>query len=713
MNNINNTKVEILAPAGSYDTFLAVLNAGADAVYLGGQMFGARAYAGNFSTEEVVKAIDYAHIHNKRVYLTVNTLLKNNELFYGLYEYIKVFYEAGLDGVIVQDYGVMKYIHDNFPDMEIHASTQMTITDSYYSDFLKQYNVTRIVPARELSIDDIRLLRKNTDFEIECFVHGALCYCYSGMCFMSSFIGGRSGNRGRCAQPCRLNYSGDNILSLKDLCTLDILPDILEAGVFSLKIEGRMKSTEYAAGVTSIYRKYVDMYLTNGRTGYKVDKEDYKKLLMLFDRGGMTKGYYVMHNGKEMIADSAKASKSLDDKEKYEKDILAKYTNNILKEKINISVKLLKNHNAVITIEDEKGNKAECTGDVVEQAKNKAMTYEDVKKQLVKLGNTDFVADKVDIIMDEDIFISNKSLNELRRMAILAITDEIIRPYRRHSLRVKYDIVVEKSFAQRITSRVLTLKQAKAAIESGVDRLCVECEMLSADVLGEIIKKCRENNIECFYGLPRVFKNEFKGYLNDLELLKSLDFDGFYIRNISEFEFLKKNNIDGTKVADYTVYGFNDLAVEVLMDYGFDEITYPVELNEKELFHLKNPHGELVIYGRIPLMVSANCIDKTCNKCHKTEPSLSYITDRKGVSLPYVSCCSFCYNVIYNNVPVFLTDKITSVKNIGVTGLALCFTDEDENEVKENISMVREALKGKKVNPPVNFTRGHFTRGVE
>ena len=319
MNNL----YEILAPAGNYETFLAVLNAGADAVYLAGNMFGARAYAGNLTEEELLKAIDYCHIHNKKLYLTVNTLLKNNELFDKLYDYLCPLYNAGLDGVIVQDYGVMKFIHDNFPDMEIHASTQMTITDHRYCDFLRKYNVSRIVPAREMSLEDIRRLKENTDMEIECFVHGALCYSYSGMCFMSSLLGDRSGNRGRCAQPCRLNYSEGNVLSLKDLCTLDILPDILEAGVFSLKIEGRMKSPEYAAGVTAIYRKYVDMYINKGREGYTVDSTDKDKLLMLFDRGGMTDGYYNNHNGKHMIADNDKSDKSLTDKSEYEKMSLA------------------------------------------------------------------------------------------------------------------------------------------------------------------------------------------------------------------------------------------------------------------------------------------------------------------------------------------------------------------------------------------------------
>lgn len=311
-------RVEILAPAGSYEVFLAVMNAGADAVYLAGNMFGARAYAGNLNNEELIKAIEYCKFHNKKMYLTVNTLLKNNEINNELYDYLLPLYNSGLDGVIVQDYGVMKFIHESFPDMEIHASTQMTITDSGYADFLRKYNVTRIVPARELGLEEIRDIHDRTGMEIECFVHGALCYCYSGLCLMSSFIGGRSGNRGRCAQTCRLdfNYNGreSKILSLKDLCTLDILPEIIEAGVFSLKIEGRMKSAEYAAGVTSIYRKYVDMYLNKGKETYKVDKKDRNRLLMLFDRGGQTDGYYMRHNGREMIADNTKISKDLGEK---------------------------------------------------------------------------------------------------------------------------------------------------------------------------------------------------------------------------------------------------------------------------------------------------------------------------------------------------------------------------------------------------------------
>lgn len=258
-------KAEILAPAGTYECFRAAINAGADAVYLGGSMFGARAFAGNFAEDELLKAIKTAHLYGRKVYLTVNTLLRNDEIT-RLGDYIRPYYEAGLDAVIVQDYGVFSVLRDSFPGLALHASTQMTITGKYGARLLKEMGADRVVTARELSVAEIRDIHDNVDVEIESFVHGALCYCYSGQCLLSSMIGGRSGNRGRCAQPCRLLYgmNGGNeayLLSPKDMCTIESIPDILESGVYSLKIEGRMKSPEYVAGVTAAYRKYVDMYL--------------------------------------------------------------------------------------------------------------------------------------------------------------------------------------------------------------------------------------------------------------------------------------------------------------------------------------------------------------------------------------------------------------------------------------------------------------------
>ena len=304
-NNEQQRKIEILAPAGSYASFKAAIASGADAVYAGGPRFGARAFAKNFDVEEMLEAIDYAHFHGRKFYLTVNTLLKDNEIT-ELYDYIKPFYEGGLDAVIVQDLGVMQLIRSHFPGLEIHASTQMTVTAADGASFIQEQGASRVVPARELSLDEIREMKAKTGMEIECFVHGALCYCYSGQCLLSSLIGGRSGNRGQCAQPCRLPYQTSeeksHLLSMKDICTLDLIPDLIEAGIDSFKIEGRMKQPEYVAGVTSIYRKYVDLYLKNGRKNYHVSTQDKEQLMDLYNRGGFHSGYYKQHNGRDMLA---------------------------------------------------------------------------------------------------------------------------------------------------------------------------------------------------------------------------------------------------------------------------------------------------------------------------------------------------------------------------------------------------------------------------
>ena len=710
---MNNRKYEILAPAGSYETFIGVLNAGADAVYLGGRMFGARAYAGNLSDDEIISAINYCHIHNKKLYLTVNTLLKNNEIFNELYDYLKPLYIAGLDGVIVQDYGVMSFIHDNFPKMEIHASTQMTITDMGYADFLKKYNVTRIVPARELSLDDIKILKDNTDFEIECFVHGALCYSYSGMCYMSSFIGGRSGNRGRCAQPCRLTYSNGNILSLKDLCTLDILPDILDAGVFSLKIEGRMKSPEYAAGVTSIYRKYVDMYMEKGREGYFVSKEDKDRLLLLFDRGGNTNGYYVCHNDKEMLANENKSDKSLTDKDNFEKTIKEKYLNCRLKKPLNIYLELIKGKNAYIKVVDEVGNEGTATMDVITEAMKQPAILSDVRKQICKLGATDYEASNVEIILDEDVFVPVKLLNELRRCAIDNLNEKILGEYRRECSKKEYAFNVSKEEDSLIIARVYDVNQARGAIKGGAGRICIEAELATYDILKDIVQYCRKVEAECFLCMPRVFLNEYKGIYTEPDLIKKLNFDGFYIRNMAELGYLTNNEIKGIRIADYTVYGFNDLSIEVLRNQGFDEIVYPVELNNKELKHLNNPKGELIVYGRLPLMVSANCIDKNTKGCHKPRASFGSFKDRKNARLPYVTACQYCYNVIFNSVPLFLLDKTSELSAIKASRYTLSFTEEGEAEVILITKALSDSLSGKTINVPDNYTRGHFSRGVE
>lgn len=318
-------QVEILAPAGSFESMVAASNAGCDAVYAGGSMFGARAFAGNFDGEELLRAIDYMHLRDRKLYLTVNTLLKEDEITKQLYNYLKKPYEAGLDAVIVQDTGVLRAVHEWFPGLPIHASTQMTLTMAEGADALRDCGVTRLVPARELSLDELRRMRSTTDLEIETFIHGALCYCYSGQCLMSSMIGGRSGNRGRCAQPCRHQYWLDDakgrgsytdtskyLLSPADLSALTLVPELLDTGIDSFKIEGRMKSPEYAAAVTYAYKEAVSMCLETAGAGNCSEAQRDKMyqrcaslesdLKELYNRGGFTTGYFTMHNSREMMS---------------------------------------------------------------------------------------------------------------------------------------------------------------------------------------------------------------------------------------------------------------------------------------------------------------------------------------------------------------------------------------------------------------------------
>ncbi len=302
-------KPEVLAPAGSMDSLKAAVSAGCDAIYIGGSRFGARAYADNPQKDEMIDAIHYCHLHGVKIYMTVNTLLREDELYTDLYTYLAPYYQAGLDAVIVQDMGVLRYIHACFPDLDIHASTQMTLTMGISTSLLEEYGVTRIVPARELTLAELRQMRKETGVELEVFVHGALCYCYSGQCLFSSMLGNRSGNRGRCAQPCRMQYCLQEqegyFLSPKENCALPLLDQLIEAGVDSFKIEGRMKKPEYTAFVTAMYRKYVDLYFELGARGYaqwkkkhtQEFKEDLRLLGELYNREGFTSGYLEGESG--------------------------------------------------------------------------------------------------------------------------------------------------------------------------------------------------------------------------------------------------------------------------------------------------------------------------------------------------------------------------------------------------------------------------------
>lgn len=487
---------EVLAPAGTYECFRAAINAGADAVYLGGSMFGARAFAGNFEEAELIKAIRTAHLYGRKVYLTVNTLLRNDELE-KLVQYVRPYYEEGLDAVIVQDYGVFAVLREVFPGLDLHASTQMTITGKYGAQLLKDMGAVRVVPARELSAKEIRDIYDNVDIEIESFVHGALCYCYSGQCLLSSMIGGRSGNRGRCAQPCRLTYSANGIsekylLSPKDMCTIEAVPDILDAGVYSLKIEGRMKSPEYVAGVSYAYRKYVDMYLEKGRDGYRVEEQDIRQLMDLYNRGGFCKGYYYAQNDKSMmtfdrpnhqgiVIGNIKNGELILSQEVNPGDVLefpdgseyttptgkksgrlalpkgvlknpkngaavyrtrnnellgqlrAGYIDNDIKIPVRMEIFLKSGERACLKLLS--GDKELVVyGDVLEPSDKRPAVREDVVKQLKKLGGTVFSSDEGSIVTDiqGSPFVPVRLLNDLRRNALEELESMLLSGYKRN-----------------------------------------------------------------------------------------------------------------------------------------------------------------------------------------------------------------------------------------------------------------------------------------
>lgn len=424
--------IELLAPAGSYESLVAAVNAGANAVYMGGTKFGARAYADNPEEDKFIEGLTYAHRYGVKVYMTVNTLFKQKELD-TLVDYLRPYYDEGVDAVIVQDLGALKVIKDNYPDLEIHASTQMTVANVYSAQLLKKHGIARVVPARELSLGEIRKI-KEIGIEVETFVHGALCYCYSGQCLMSSMIGGRSGNRGRCAQPCRLEYvvngKESNLISLKDLCSIQMIPQLGAAGIDSFKIEGRMKSPRYTAGVTEVWRKYIDLYESEGADNYKVDPLDIKMLSDLYDRGGFTEGYYFKHNGPEMMAYEERKDRFGQNEELYSY-LDDKYVNAIKKIPIK-GVATIRQDRSIQLSAIAAGHKpCAIKADKPDKAKNRALTEDDIRKQLEKTGGTMFEWEDLTIDTDEESFIPIGALNEMRRTVLLALTEEIDNESRR------------------------------------------------------------------------------------------------------------------------------------------------------------------------------------------------------------------------------------------------------------------------------------------
>lgn len=733
-------KVELLAPAGDLACFKAAINAGADAVYLGGSKFGARAYANNFTDDEILEALHLAHLFGKKIYLTVNTLVKEKEIA-ELVPYVLPLYEGGLDGVIVQDIGVFRILKENFPKLELHASTQMTVTGIYGAEFLKELGFKRIVPARELSLSEIKHIKEKTGLEIETFIHGAMCYSYSGQCLFSSILGGRSGNRGRCAGPCRLPYVDNKTkkevypLSLKDMYTLSLIPQLIDAGIDSFKIEGRMKSPEYVAGVTSIYRKYIDMYINNPDKPYKISKADEDMIRGLYIRSDTCQGYYEQHNGKNMVTLQKPGYSGCAE------DVLQKIREKYINIKKTISVVgdviIRVGEPALLKLSlDNCENHMEVTveGDIVSKAQNRPLSKDDIQSRISKLGDTCFYMQKLTVNTDNDSFLPVKALNELRRKACESLETDIINKYDSdNSFDINEStesfkntkIHYENSSDSQLFVLASTMEQLKTVVKYGeVSGVYVSVDILLEDA-GTVCKIIEQSKNTKFYiVLPNILRERSYHYLDIIEkYLKSGIFDGVLVRNHESYQWLKEIQYSGGIISDYTIYAWNRKTVEFYRGI-FDRTTIPMELNRKEIEQLCDKsfdsNMEILLYGRLPLMVSANCVRKTLDKCilnsknTGSENNLYYITDRYHNQFPVLQNCHHCYNVLYNTVPLSLHNQMTQLLDKKYAVYRLEFTIENESETIKILDYFCSVWNKKQLQFPLEeFTNGHFKRGVE
>lgn len=705
---MRNKDFELLAPAGNLEIFKGVIESGADAVYVGGSMFGARAYANNFTEEELLEAIDFAHLRGVKVYLTVNTLIKNSE-FSKLYDYLLPYYKRGLDAVIVQDIGVVKAIHEYFPSMEIHTSTQMTVTGADGVRFLSQFGVTRVVMAREVSLAEMKRIHEETGMELEAFVHGALCYSYSGQCLFSSILGGRSGNRGRCAQPCRLPYTVEGkkdeyILSLKDMCGINALDKLHDAGVYSLKIEGRMKQLEYACGVVKYYRSYIDSMKP-------VSDADYDRIKALGNRCGFTDRYYFDHNGSDMVT--------------YVKPNFVSNAAEPSPEKRKLSIE-----GELVLREGEPGSLTVKRGDVTYKASiepvSAALKAPLDKKAAIdrinKTGDTDFEFSHIKAQIGENVFVPNGALNRLRRDAISGLCDELLKKYYRNDARytdmsrltalpehvVKSDAAHDEAINDYTT---ICSCMTRAQLDTLISYECFDVFYLDFDMydrntliqqFADDVKCLTKRNKKVYLMLPTIFRADSSDYF--VSIAKELDkvsFEGFVVKNYEEL-YLTENLFTGKKVIlDHNMYTFNDVSKSAFFEHGVSGDTVPLELNSKEIMHRNNIGSQMIVYGYYPLMTTANCVHKNTKGCDKKQ-KLIYLKDRYNKSFAVCNNCKECYNTIYNSLPTMLTKNISKLKGAGIRSFRYSFTIETPKQIK--------AVMDDKV---AEYTNGHYKRGVE
>ncbi len=691
--------LELLAPAGSMEAVAAAVQNGADAVYLGYGDFNARRNAKNFSQEEFAAAVSYCHLRGAKVYLTLNTLLTDRELP----EAARFAAEAsaiGADAVLVQDLGVLRMLRQVAPDLPVHASTQMTLHNLDGVKLAADLGMTRAVLSRELSRDQIEYICQHAPIEIEVFAHGALCMCYSGQCFLSSVIGGRSGNRGLCAQPCRLKYGwmdkADGYpLSLKDLSLAGHLQELRKMGVACVKLEGRMKRPEYVAIVTRIYSAAI-------REGREPTAEELSALEAAFSRQGFTQGYYLDQQGPDMFG--------VREEGKEPKELFAQARNTyqsgeVQRVPVTFYAMIRPGEPARVGVEDSSGRVATAEGPVPETARTRALTAEAVETQLSRTGGTPYRCEKVRALVEEGLSLPLAALNALRRETLEDLSRQRQQPPARRSgeyhAGARYEnrreppvLTISVRRAEQVTGELLEL--APALVYVPLDELAAHPETAAGTP---------ETRIGVT--LPRVaWDRERPGMLEQLRQVRALGVEDALIGNLGMLACARE--LGFTLRGDFGLEVYNAQALKELKRLGLRSATVSFELKLAQIRDIsKNMDIEMITYGRLPLMITEQCIIKhQSGQCSCQNSNI--LTDRKGARFPVVKAPG-CRNELLNSQKLFLADKAADYRRVGLWAQRLMFTTENPRECVQAAQRYLEQNRW----TPNEYTRGLYYRDVE
>ncbi len=683
--------MELLSPAGSPEALVAAVQSGADAVYIGGNKFSARGSAQNFGLSQIYDWVNYCHLRGVAVHVAANTVIKEKETKEYI-EYIGMLNDIGIDAVIMQDIGMAKTIHMKYPDLSLHASTQITCASLDTALYLENIGFSRIVLARELDIASIEKISKNISSETEVFIHGAICMSYSGQCLMSSMIGGRSGNRGYCAQPCRLPYkllqNGKNmktgyLLSPKDMCLAGYLDSLEKAGVYSLKIEGRLKRPEYVSTVTGVYRKLLDS------KSIPTD-DDYNQLLDAFNRSGFTDGYLTKKLGKQMMSyyDPSNIAENKYTDEAKQRCIKDMEFKKIL---VDIIATLQINKPLILTMSDHDKNSVVVHSEKKSEiAHSKPITKEILFRQINKFGKTPYSIDKLEINIDDGITVPISEINSVRRKACDLLSDKRIKRSKKRITGYNIDIINKPVKQISFTANVRTKEQAKACMDMGINTIYAPAE---------IIKIFDNTGADWIQVLPPIDKEGKNHYCKASKKLQ-----------ISSW---------GQMSVDENALFYGEFRLNVTNSYSLENaknfqcITLSPELTLKEIRTIKKPVDcEVIAYGRIPLMIYENCPKKAAGFCDKKNNYV--LKDRMNENFPMI-CREGCFCEMLNSKPIYMADKIKDLLNIGVRFLRLDFTVENYNETKKIVEDYENALYSGIV-PFIKentFTRGRFYKAID